>query len=79
MLHLDMGACRDVDPSIMCPAPEDEGGARRARAVCTRCTVRLECLALALRTEHLDGVWGGLTASERERHGSTTRVRSARR
>ncbi len=79
MLHLDMGACRNVEPSIMSPALEDEHGARRARAVCGRCAVRLECLALALRTDHLDGVWGGLTAAERARHASATWVPSGRR
>ena len=34
------------------------------------CDVRLDCLAFALRTEDLDGIWGGLTGAERARYAS---------
>jgi WhiB family redox-sensing transcriptional regulator len=50
-------------------APDElfvEGAAQnRAKAVCTGCPVRTECLAYALdqRIEH--GVWGGMTERER--------------
>jgi WhiB family redox-sensing transcriptional regulator len=43
-----------------------EGAAQRdARAVCTGCPVRLECLADALDGRMDFGVWGGMTERER--------------
>jgi WhiB family transcriptional regulator, redox-sensing transcriptional regulator len=37
-----------------------------AKAVCTRCIVRTECLRYAL-DNNLVGIWGGLTLAERRR------------
>jgi len=43
-----------------------EGAAQReARAVCSACPVRLECLADALDNRMDFGVWGGMTERER--------------
>jgi WhiB family redox-sensing transcriptional regulator len=36
-----------------------------AKAVCAACPVRRECLAFALRTEQVHGIWGGTTPDER--------------
>ena len=38
-----------------------------AKRICARCEVRRSCLAIALSAPCLEGVWGGLTALERER------------
>jgi hypothetical protein len=58
----DRGLCKSADPDELFV-----GGAaqNRAKAVCTGCPVRTECLAYALdqRIEH--GVWGGMTERER--------------
>ena len=47
----------------------DSGPARdqtaKAQAICATCQVRLECLAFALRTGQVHGVWGGTTEGER--------------
>lgn len=54
--------CQEADPEELFV----EGAAQnRAKAVCTGCPVRTECLAYALdhRIEH--GVWGGMTEKER--------------
>lgn len=54
--------CRSTDPEDLFV----EGAAQnRAKAVCTGCPVRTECLAYALdhRIDH--GVWGGMTDRER--------------
>ncbi|MFB7336908.1 WhiB family transcriptional regulator [Streptomyces adustus] len=54
--------CRTADPDELFV----EGAAQnRAKAVCSACPVRTECLAHALdhRIEH--GVWGGMTERER--------------
>ncbi|GGX84006.1 WhiB family transcriptional regulator [Streptomyces minutiscleroticus] len=58
----ERAACRAVDPEELFV----EGAAQhRAKAVCSGCLVRTECLAYALdhRIEH--GVWGGMTERER--------------
>ncbi|MGA5799167.1 WhiB family transcriptional regulator [Streptomyces cellulosae] len=56
------GLCRTADPDELFV----EGAAQnRAKALCTGCPSRTECLAYALdhRIEH--GVWGGMTERER--------------
>ncbi|MGW1617353.1 WhiB family transcriptional regulator [Streptomyces sp. NPDC002285] len=55
-------ACRTVDPDELFVEAAAQG---RAKAVCSGCLVRTECLAYALdnRIEH--GVWGGMTERER--------------
>jgi len=69
MIQLDQAACREIDdPAIFFPAQDDRAAEEAAKQVCARCRVRLDCLALALRTKYLDGVWGGMTASERARY-----------
>src|SRR6516164_7059749 len=37
----------------------------RAKTVCTRCPVRPQCAAYALRVGEPHGIWGGFTESER--------------
>lgn len=52
-----------VDPEIFYP---DRGGSSsEARAICSRCPVRAECLEYALEEREPFGIWGG--TSERER------------
>ncbi|MGW1159307.1 WhiB family transcriptional regulator [Streptomyces sp. NPDC002519] len=58
----ERAVCRTTDPDELFV----EGAAQnRAKAVCTGCPVRLECLSYALdnRIEH--GIWGGMTERER--------------
>jgi WhiB family redox-sensing transcriptional regulator len=38
-----------------------------AKAVCAICPVRVECLQVALDQDEQEGVWGGLTPTERNR------------
>jgi WhiB family transcriptional regulator, redox-sensing transcriptional regulator len=61
-------ACRSADPDLFFPI-SDSGPAleqaAKAQAICATCRVRSECLAFALRTEQVYGIWGG--TSERER------------
>ena len=65
MIQLDRGACHEIADAMFFPDPGDHAAIAVAKRVCAGCAVRLECLALALQTEHLDGVWGGMTARER--------------
>ena len=54
-----------MDPNLFFPITDDE--ARPAKAVCSTCPVRLECLEYAIATRQDDGVWGGLDEAERKR------------
>lgn len=63
-----LAACRTVDPELFFPISTSGLGlqqAAQAKAVCAECWVRSECLAFALFTRQVHGVWGGLTEQER--------------
>jgi WhiB family redox-sensing transcriptional regulator len=61
----DDAACRAYGTEVFFPASEAQAG--DAKAVCAACPVREECLEFALEIRPGDGVWGGLTATERHR------------
>lgn len=63
-------ACRDSSPDLFFPVGATGVAAAQieaAKAICTRCPVRLECLEFALETNQEAGVWGG-TSEEERRH-----------
>ncbi|MCI7551806.1 MAG: WhiB family transcriptional regulator [Actinomycetaceae bacterium] len=55
-------ACSNVDPDSLFVRGSAQ---RQVRQVCYSCAVRLECLADALNSHSVFGVWGGLTERER--------------
>lgn len=57
------GACRWVEPELFYPV--SDGDAWPAKQVCAGCAVQQRCLDYALETREFEGVWGGLTGSER--------------
>ena len=61
------GACVSADPDLFFPISSggaSRGQEERAKAVCGRCGVRAECLAFAVATRQVHGVWGGLGEEE---------------
>lgn len=64
-------ACRGLDPELFFSSDDIVNRQERqereaeAKAVCTRCAVRTDCLTYALDAGERYGVWGGLTAQER--------------
>lgn len=58
-------ACRGMDVEIFFPASDEDAGP--AKSVCMQCPVRHDCLEWAMATRQGDGVWGGLTETERRR------------
>lgn len=57
--------CAESDPGLFFP---DKGGtAVPGKRVCARCLARVECLRWAIDHDERDGVWGGLSAEERNR------------
>lgn len=69
------GACVGADSTLFFP-DEQQPYAKvvLAKRICAQCQVREECLEWALAGEEF-GVWGGLSAGERERLKSGERVR----
>ncbi|HUL84822.1 MAG TPA: WhiB family transcriptional regulator [Actinomycetota bacterium] len=68
--------CIGEDPDLFFPAgtsPAAIEQTERAKAVCSRCDVRPECLRWSLDTFQDAGVWGGLDEEERRQ------IRRARR
>lgn len=64
----DLAACVGHDPNIFFPAGETGPAAEQiqyAKRVCGGCDVQDECLAYAIETNQVGGVWGGLTEDER--------------
>jgi WhiB family redox-sensing transcriptional regulator len=60
-------ACAGHDPELFFPAHHERWKTRRAKQICNRCPVIEECRDYATPKRLLDGIWGGLTASERDR------------
>jgi WhiB family redox-sensing transcriptional regulator len=58
-------ACREEDTNIFFPVTDEDAGP--AKAICAVCPVREECLEFALVTRQEDGIWGGMTETERRR------------
>ncbi|MFD0209170.1 WhiB family transcriptional regulator [Streptomyces hirsutus] len=40
--------------------------ATQAKTLCAQCPVREACATYAIRNDYRDGIWGGLTADERD-------------
>ena len=55
-------ACAGADPDALFVRGSAQ---RQVRQVCLACPVRIECLADALNSNTVFGVWGGLTERER--------------
>ncbi|HEU5391093.1 MAG TPA: WhiB family transcriptional regulator [Streptosporangiaceae bacterium] len=64
-----LAACQSFEPDLFFPVSSAGNSLEQvaqARAVCACCLVRRQCLAFALRTRQAHGIWGGLTAQERD-------------
>lgn len=66
------GLCRADDAGVFFPPahfehkPEREAREAKAKAICRRCPVRIECLDWALSVREPFGVWGGHSEAERK-------------
>ena len=63
-----LAACQFADPDLFFPiSSSGPAGVQvaQAKAICAGCPVRQQCLAFALRTHQVHGVWGGLSEQER--------------
>lgn len=66
------GLCRAEDATVFFPPvhfehkPEREAREAKAKAICRRCPVRVQCLDWALAVQEPFGVWGGRSEVERK-------------
>jgi WhiB family redox-sensing transcriptional regulator len=66
MPWLEDSACAGAELEIFFPENEAAGWqATAAKALCRACPVRNECLAWALETESLTGIYAGTTGHQR--------------
>lgn len=69
---LEDAECTRRDPELFYAAENGVHGAalvvaeNAAKATCERCGVQEDCLLYALATQQRHGIWGGLTAPERD-------------
>jgi WhiB family redox-sensing transcriptional regulator len=64
----DAGYCRDKDPNLFYPLGRGRTALEQidaAKAYCRTCPSREPCLAYALASGQLLGVWGGTSPEER--------------
>jgi len=60
----DKANCLSAEPSIFFSAKLKERAL--ALSLCNACIVKDECLEFALKTESVDGIYGGLLGDERK-------------
>jgi WhiB family redox-sensing transcriptional regulator len=60
-------ACAGADPDWFFPEKRDPWKVANAKRVCNGCPVLEPCRDYAMPKRLLDGIWGGLTAGERDR------------
>lgn len=65
-------ACTTAEPRLFFPAPGRPG--TEAKRICADCPVVQQCADMAIADHGLDGVWGGLTAFERDQIRKRKRV-----
>ena len=66
-----LGACRGLDTAVFFHPDGERGLPRKtreatAKALCRSCPVRAQCCQHALRVREPYGVWGGLSAADRD-------------
>ena len=61
----DFAGCAEADPELF--FPEQGGDIRDARAICSKCPVRSQCLDYALQHDERFGIWGGMSERDRRR------------
>ena len=60
-------ACAETDPELWFPELDSLWRVREAKNICEKCPVKKECLEYALVNGFKEGIWGGLSPTERNR------------
>lgn len=67
-------ACKTADPEIFFVDAKEKDLVAEAKSYCGICPIVMQCLTYALSNEEF-GIWGGTTASERDRVRNNPRAR----
>jgi WhiB family transcriptional regulator, redox-sensing transcriptional regulator len=62
-------ACQNAEPELFFPISATSASAisiKHAKLICASCLVRSQCLEYALEHRQEQGIWGGLTDTERQ-------------
>ena len=59
--------CTETDPELWFPELDSLWRVAQAKKICEKCPVKKECLEYALVNKFKDGIWGGLSPTERHR------------
>lgn len=73
---LDLAACLGHDPELFFPVGTSDAALdqiSKAKAVCSGCPVRAQCLQWSLAAHQDHGIWGGMTEEERRAIGEARR------
>lgn len=62
---MDEAACSETDPDLFFPELDSLWKVSVAKKICAECPVKIECLEYALRNRFEEGIWGGLSPSNR--------------
>lgn len=63
----ELAACSGADSDLFFAVAEDSPASEKAKAICAACPVQEACLQYAIATNQTDGIWGGMTATDRRR------------
>ena len=64
---MDEALCAQTDPELWFPKQRALGGSpRAAKEICQQCPVAVQCLSYAMDHVITHGIWGGLTAKQRQ-------------
>jgi len=63
----ERGACREADPELFFDEDDHSPATQAAKTICADCPVMEPCRTFALLPENpdIEGLWGGMTESER--------------
>ena len=64
---MDDARCVETDPELWFPELDSLWRVAQAKNICGKCPVKQECLDYALVNKFKDGIWGGLSPTERHR------------
>jgi WhiB family redox-sensing transcriptional regulator len=67
---LEQANCKNKDTSIFFPDYGLPGAmkiAKKAKEICSRCSVKTECLEFAIENREEFGIWGGMMVNERKK------------
>jgi WhiB family redox-sensing transcriptional regulator len=62
---MDEAGCVDTDPELWFPELDSLWKISQAKSICDRCPVKSECLDYAIDNKMREGIWGGMSPTER--------------